>query len=100
MDFKWDADKATANFKKHGVHFSDAIGVLEDELALTIRDPYSEEEERWITLGLDMFNRLLVVVYVWRGETVRFISARRATSREQREYRGVDLTRHPNEEKS
>ena len=64
VDFEWDPDKATANFRKHGVHFSDAIGVLEDELALTIRDPYSEEEERWITLGLDMFNRLLVVVYV------------------------------------
>jgi uncharacterized DUF497 family protein len=43
MDFEWDPVKATANFRKHGVLFSDAVSVLEDELALTIRDPYFEE---------------------------------------------------------
>jgi uncharacterized DUF497 family protein len=51
LDYEWDPDKAIANFNKHGVHFSDAVSVLEDELALTVRDPYSDEEERWITLG-------------------------------------------------
>src|SRR5205814_5002112 len=55
--------------------------VLEDDLALTIRDPFSEEEEeRWITLGRDVLGRLLVVVYTWRGESVRLISTRLATA--------------------
>ena len=61
--------------------------VLEDDLALTIRDPFSEEEEeRWITLGRDALGRLLVVVYTWRGESVRLISARLATARETTQY--------------
>ena len=60
--------------------------VLEDGLALTIRDPFSEEEERWITLGRDALGRLLVVVYTGRGESVRLISARLATARETTQY--------------
>jgi uncharacterized DUF497 family protein len=89
VEFEWDPVKANANFRKYGVLFSDAVSVLEDELALTVRDPYSEEEERWITLGVDLFGNLLVVVYVWRGETIRFISARPATPRERQEYEGA-----------
>ena len=60
--------------------------VLEDDLALTIRDPFSEEEERWITLGRDALGRLLVVVYTWRGESVRLIPTRLATARETTQY--------------
>jgi uncharacterized protein len=89
VDYEWDPDKAIANFNKHGVHFSDAVSVLEDELALTVRDPYSDEEERWITLGMDLLGRLLVVVYTWRSESIRFISARPATPRECQEYEGA-----------
>jgi uncharacterized DUF497 family protein len=89
VEFEWDPVNANANFRKHGVLFSDAVSVFEDELALTVRDPYSEEEERWITLGVDLFGNLLVVVYVWRGETIRFISARPATPRERQEYAGA-----------
>jgi uncharacterized DUF497 family protein len=63
--------QSQTNFAKHGVRFADAMTVLEDDLALTIRDPFSEEEERWITLGRDTLGRLLVVVYTWRGERVR-----------------------------
>ena len=61
---------------------------LEDELALTIRDSSSEEEEeeRWVTLGMDAYGRILVVVYTWRAETIRLISARLATQRERRQY--------------
>ena len=95
VDFEWDPDKANANFNKHDVLFSDAISVLEDQFALTVRDPFSDEEERWITLGMDMLARLLVVVYMWRGETIRFISARPATPRERQEYQSVGPTRHP-----
>lgn len=97
VGYEWDPEKAVANFSKHGVLFSDAVSVLQDELALTVRDPYSEEEERWITLGLDLLGRLLVVVYVWRGETIRFISARPATPRERQEYQGVGSIWRPPE---
>lgn len=86
VDCEWDPAKARANLKKHGINFADAVSALEDERALTIRDPYSEDEERWITLGVDALGRLLVVVYSWRGERVRLISARTATLREAEQY--------------
>lgn len=54
--------------------------------AVTIRDPFSDEEERWLTLGQDTFGRVLVVVYSWPEENVRLISARQATPRERRKY--------------
>ena len=69
VSYEWDPAKAKTNFAKHRVRFADAMTVLEDDLALTIRDPFSEEEERWITLGRDALGRLLVVVYIWRGES-------------------------------
>jgi uncharacterized protein len=78
--------KARANAAKHRVHFGDAVAALEDERAVTIRDPFLDEEERWITLGQDAFGRVLVVVYSWREENVRLISARQATPRERRKY--------------
>lgn len=84
MSYEWDPAKARANVAKHGVRFADAATVLEDDLALTIRDPFSEDGERWITLGRD--GRLLVVVYIWRGESVRLISARLATPQEANQY--------------
>jgi len=86
VDFEWDLAKAKANFTKHGVHFADAVSVLEDDSALTIRDPFSDEEERWITLGMDSFARILVVVYIWRGDNIRLISARLSTPQESRQY--------------
>ncbi len=86
MDYEWDAAKARANFAKHGIRFADAATVLEGDLALTIRDPFSEDEERWVTVGADALGRVLVVVYAWRGENVRMISARAATSREIDQY--------------
>jgi uncharacterized DUF497 family protein len=83
---EWDPDKARRNREEHGVAFPDAAGVLEDELAVTVRDPFSKSEERFITLGTDPLGRLLVVVYTWRGEQIRLISARSATGRERRQY--------------
>jgi len=62
------------------------VTVLEDDLALTMRDPSSDEEERWITLGRDGLGRLIVVVYTWRRDNVRLISARPATAREKSQY--------------
>ncbi len=89
-DVTWDPAKARMNFRQHGIPFPDAVAVLEDERALTMRDAFSEDEERWITLGLDGFGRVLVVIYAWRGEGVRLISARKATARERRNYEEAD----------
>jgi len=89
VSYEWDPAKARANLAKHGIRFADAIVVLEDERALTIRDPSSEDEERWITLGSDAMERVLVVVYSWRGGNARLISARRATRRERKQYEGT-----------
>lgn len=66
--------------------FADAVIALEDERAVTERDESESGEERWVTMGLDAVARLLVVVYTWRGENVRLISARNATTRERRIY--------------
>ncbi len=86
MSYEWDPSKARENLAKHGVHFAEAAAVLEDDLALTIQDPFSEDEERWITLGRNEVGRILVVVYVWREDNVRLISARAATPREKSQY--------------
>ena len=86
MPAEWDPRKAKLNALKHGVNFADAVAVLEDERALTIRDPSPENEERWVTIGLDAFGRVIVLVYTWRGERARLISARKATPRERRLY--------------
>ena len=80
------SNKSRRNIEKHGIDFADAALALEDDLAVTIRDPDSGSEERFITLGMDPFGMLLVVAYTWRGERIRIISARRATSRERRSF--------------
>lgn len=85
MEAEWDARKATANCRKHGIDFADAVTVLQDELALTISEEHSDER-RFVTIGADTLGRLLVVVYVWRGERVRLISARKATLQEREVY--------------
>jgi uncharacterized protein len=86
VSYEWHVAKARENFAKHGVNFAEAVAVLEDDLALTILDPFSEDEERWITLGRNEAGRVLVVVYAWRGDNVRLISARPATPRENSQY--------------
>ena len=86
MKFDWDPAKAESNVRKHGVRFADAVTVLEDESALTMLGPFSQDEERWITLGVDSLGRALVVVYIWRDDSIRVISARKATPLERRQY--------------
>jgi len=85
MDVEWDPAKAKANLHKHGIRFADALTVLEDENAISIRDD-RQHEERWVTIGMDALGRVLVVVYMWRGERIRMISARPATSSESQQY--------------
>ena len=85
--YQWDPKKAESNLKRHGVDFADAVLVFEDEAALTIADD-SPDEERYITVGMDALSRVLVVVYTWRGNIIRVISARKATGRERKQYEG------------
>ena len=84
--YEWDPGKAARNLAKHGVDFADAVGALEDDLALTIQDPFTVHEQRFVTLGVEPAGRLLTVVYTWRAERIRIISARLATGREKRAY--------------
>lgn len=87
MKYEWDPDKAAANRKKHGVDFADAVGVFEDERAVTIEDEGAEGEQRFITIGMDFTLRHLVVVYAYRHrDTIRIISARKATKKERVAY--------------
>jgi len=86
MRIVWDPDKAKTNCEKHGVWFSDAEPVLFDPYALTIEDEREEEEDRFVTIGLDALGRILVVVYTYRADTIRMISARKATRAEARGY--------------
>ena len=86
MDYQWDPKKAASNLRKHKVDFADAVGVFEDEWALTIRDQDVAGEQRWVTMGMDFLGRVLVVVYTYRSDSVRLISARPATRRERKSY--------------
>ena len=85
MEFEWDPRKAEANRNKHGVNFADSVAVLLDEMALTVLDEDSDDD-RSVTVGSDSFGRVLVVVYCWRGDRIRIISARKATRSERRQY--------------
>lgn len=86
MDYEWDSAKGQANLEKHGVDFADAVIALEDELALTLSDPDSVDEERLISLGMDAIGRLLVTVFTCRGDRIRIISSRKASRSERRRY--------------
>jgi uncharacterized DUF497 family protein len=87
MKYEWDPDKAASNHKKHCVEFAEAVGVLEDALAITIEDQHVEGESRFITIGMDFTLQILVVVYASRvADVIRIISARKATKKERQTY--------------
>jgi len=83
MQFEWDQRKASANVRKHGVAFGEAIAVFFDRLARIFPDPdHSEAEERELIVGYDAAARSLIVSFVERSGNVRIISARRTTAKE------------------
>ncbi|HQU84721.1 MAG TPA: BrnT family toxin [Pyrinomonadaceae bacterium] len=85
--FEWNPEKAEANLKKHGVSFEEAASVFYDPLSLTIPDIiHSDEENRFIIIGLSDNQQQLVVAHTDRGDKIRIISARLATPREKRIY--------------
>jgi uncharacterized protein len=87
MNFEWDAKKAIANRRNHGVTFEEASSALRDRLSATGHDPdHSENEERFVTFGMSSQGRLLAVSHTDRGNAIRKISARLATSAERQIY--------------
>lgn len=87
LSFEWDPAKADINLKKHSVDFSEAATVFADFLSITFSDPdHSEDEERYITMGVSSRGRLLVVAYTERDKRFRIISAREMTRSERRYY--------------
>jgi uncharacterized protein len=82
----WDPRKAASNHRKHGVRFSDAEAVLFDPNALSREDTNAQGEQRFVSVGADTSGRVLTVVYTYREEIVRLISARAATGREREAY--------------
>ncbi|UOG91545.1 MAG: BrnT family toxin [Candidatus Thiothrix sulfatifontis] len=92
MSVEWDKEKTNKNNKeklneaKHSIRLSDVEPVLYDPMGVTSEDVTAEGEHRFITVGADMFGRVLTVVYTWRGDNIRLISARKATNKEKRHY--------------
>ena len=85
--FDWDPFKAKSNLRKHGVSFTEASTVLLDPLSKTVLDyDHSLEEDRFITVGISVGQRLLIVSYTEGDDVIRLISARMATRREQQFY--------------
>jgi uncharacterized DUF497 family protein len=91
LQFEWDERKAALNARKHGVTFDEAKSVFVDERARLIDDPdHSDDEERFVLLGLSSALRLLLVCHCYRSDdndnVIRIVSARKATSRESKAY--------------
>lgn len=87
MIFKWHPRKAKSNERKHGVTFDEASSVFLDTSSLTIYDPlHSEDEDRFVIIGISLKGRMLTVVHTENGDTIRVISARKATKRERNYY--------------
>lgn len=92
--FEWDASKASLNKKKHGISFDEAKTVFFDTNAKVIHDPeHSDDEERFIILGLSVNVRMLVAIHCYRknDRIIRLISARKATQKESKQYHGDKL---------
>jgi uncharacterized DUF497 family protein len=87
LSFAWDKKKARSNKQKHGISFDEASTVFKDILSLTIYDPlHSDNEERFVIIGISCKNRLLTVVHTERENNLRIISARKSTGRERAYY--------------
>lgn len=87
MNFEWDARKAAANLKIHGVSFEEAASAFADWQSITVPDPeHSVGEERFYLLGMSNKSKLVVVCHTERGENTRIISAWRANSRQRKQY--------------
>jgi uncharacterized DUF497 family protein len=87
MEFEWDRNKAASNLKKHGISFPEAATVFGDPLSITFPDPeHSIDESRYITIGLSINRKIIILAHADRENRIRIISARLATRKERRFY--------------
>ena len=87
MQFEWDDAKARANMRKHAISFAEAMSCFYDPRQVAFHDPdHSKDEERELPVGHSNKGRLLIVIYTIRADTIRIISARRATRQEAKVY--------------
>ncbi len=87
MTFEWDEEKAEANVAKHGVSFEEAKTIFDDPLYVDFYDPdHSQDEHRYIMIGLSNQGRLLIASYAGRNDTIRMITARQVTRSEREAY--------------
>ncbi|MBI5188339.1 MAG: BrnT family toxin [Nitrospirae bacterium] len=90
--FEWDPKKAKENLKKHKVSFERATSIFLDPRAITIFDEeHSENEDRWVTMGIDKTGALSVVIHTFQRKNneeykIRIISARKSTTKETKQY--------------
>jgi hypothetical protein len=85
--FTWNEDKAANNFTEHGITFEEAATVFNDPYFIDFYDPdYSEDEDRFIIIGMSNLQRLLIVSYTERLNSIRLISARETTRQERKTY--------------
>lgn len=89
MTYEWDEVKAQLNIAKHGVSFDEAVSVFGDDYGIVVFDnEHSNDEERFYLIGMSIKERILIVVHCQRDiDTIRIISARKATSKEKKQYK-------------
>ncbi|MGB6489397.1 MAG: BrnT family toxin [Steroidobacteraceae bacterium] len=88
MSLEFDPKKDGANVAKHGLTLSEGDGVLRDTLAITMEDERADGEQRFVTVGANVFGELRVMVWTGCGDDVRIISVRRPTPAERKAYEG------------
>ena len=87
LNFEWDEEKAKKNLRNHQVSFEEAKVVFKDSFLITYPDPkHSIGEQRYLNIGLSARGQVLIVVHTERGEKIRIISCRKATTSERRDY--------------
>ena len=89
MNYEWNLIKERFNIAQHGVDFEEAKSVFADEFALVLFDEdHSNDEERFLILGMSQKERILLVVHCYReNDTIRIISSRKATKNEIKQYK-------------
>ena len=93
MQFEWDENKAKINKEKHGISFEEASTAFDDEQGVLFDDPdHSQNEDRFILLGISSSANLLIVCHCYRGkdDIIRIISARKATHSESEQYNEIN----------
>lgn len=90
MEFEWDPEKEQGNRDKHDIDFWDLEPVFYDDQALETDDPEVEDEQRYVRVGQMGDGRIVTVIYTWRDERIRIISARHARRKERRQYLAGD----------